>query len=152
MIKNLFNAPSGNKSSAQTLIGRGCEITGDLRFSGGLYVDGRIKGDVSSVEGQAANLSISESGEIEGDVSVANVVVNGSIHGQLEVAERLTLGAKSKVNGDVRYRLLRMEPGATVNGQLICVAEKRQEALEHVKAPAKAGKGGGRQHPEQIAT
>ncbi len=137
MIKQLLLGGSAPKPAVQTLIGRSTEVHGDVVFVGGLHVDGRIHGNVSSVEGQPAALSLSESGEIHGDVSVANIVVNGSIHGQLTVTDKLTLGAKARINGDVRYRLLRMEPGAAINGQLICEERGPVEALEHVKGASR---------------
>ncbi|MDP3857070.1 MAG: polymer-forming cytoskeletal protein [Stagnimonas sp.] len=116
-----------------TLIGRQTEIVGDVRFSGGLHVDGRIKGNVQSSGDKSTTLSLSETGAIEGDVRVANVVVNGRIAGEVRASERLTLGAKARIVGDVRYRVLQMEAGALVNGQLIYEGNEVMSAITHVK-------------------
>lgn len=132
MIKGLGGA--GTKPAAMdTLIGRQTEIVGDVRFSGGLHVDGRIKGNVQTAGDKAATLSLSETGAIEGDVRVANVVVNGRIAGEVRASERLTLGAKARIVGDVRYRVLQMEAGALVNGQLIYEGNEVMSAITHVK-------------------
>lgn len=145
MIKGLSG---GAKPAAmETLIGRQTEIIGDVRFAGGLHVDGRIKGSVQSSGDKMATLSLSESGSVEGDVKVANVLVNGRITGEVRVSERLTLGAKARIVGDVRYRVLQMEAGALVNGQLIYEGTEVMSALTHVKGEgardeAKAGGGG----------
>lgn len=106
------------KGAMDTLIGRQTQIHGDLSFGGGLHIDGRVVGNVSAGEA-GGTLSLSESGVIEGNVRVGTVVLNGQVIGEVRAGERLVLGAKAKVTGDVRYRVLQMEAGATVNGQLI---------------------------------
>lgn len=127
---------SGKGGAMDTLIGKQTEITGDVKFAGGLHVDGRIKGNVSSSGDKSATLSLSETGVIEGDVKVANVVVNGRIVGELRAGERLTLGGKARVIGDVRYRILQMDAGALVNGQLVYEGNEPVGAITHLKAEA----------------
>lgn len=130
----MIRGMGGSKPAAmETLIGRQTEILGDVRFAGGLHVDGRIKGGVQSAGDKAAALSLSETGVIEGDVRVPNVLVNGRIVGEVRASERLTLGAKARIVGDVRYRVLQMEAGALVNGQLIYEGTEVMSALTHVK-------------------
>lgn len=120
MIKAFSSGATPSKGAAMdTLIGRQTEIIGDVNFAGGLHVDGRIKGNVLSSSEKAASLSVSESGAVEGNVRVANIVVNGRIVGEVRSSERLTLGAKARIIGDVHYRILQMEAGALVNGQLV---------------------------------
>lgn len=122
---------SSSSSAVETLIGRQTEILGDIRFAGGLHVDGKVKGDVSTQENGAGALWVSESGMIEGDVTVANVVLNGSVTGDVHASERLTLAAKARIIGNVHYKLLQMEPGAMVNGQLLYEGADRTAALTH---------------------
>lgn len=134
MIKGFSSSPAPAKGAAMdTLIGRQTEIIGDVNFAGGLHVDGRIKGNVMSSNEKAATLSLSESGVIEGNVRVANVVVNGRIVGEVRASDRLTLGAKARIVGDVRYRILQMEAGALVNGQLVYEGSETVGAITHVK-------------------
>lgn len=112
----------GATTSVDSLIGRQTEILGDVRFSGGLYLDGRVKGAIVACSEKAATLSISETGSIEGDVKVPVVVLNGSVNGDVWATERLTLGGKARVVGNVYYRVLQMEPGALINGQLVHIS------------------------------
>lgn len=121
-----------------TLIGRQTEITGDVMFSGGLHIDGRIKGNIATAGDKTSSLSVSESGVIEGNVKVPSVVVNGRIVGEVRATERLTLGAKARIVGDVRYRILQMEAGALVNGQLVYEGTETVGAITHVKGEADA--------------
>ena len=106
-------------TSVDSLIGRQTEILGDVRFSGGLYLDGKVKGTIAANGERSATLSISETGVIEGDVRVPVVVLNGMVNGDVWATERLSLGGKARVVGNVYYKVLQMEPGALINGQLV---------------------------------
>ena len=101
-----------------TLIGQGTEINGDLVFSGGLHVDGKIVGNVIAEEGSTAILILSEFGCIEGDVKVPNMVLNGEVIGDVYCTTRVELASKSRVKGSVYYNLIEMAIGAEVNGGL----------------------------------
>jgi cytoskeletal protein CcmA (bactofilin family) len=112
-----------SNSTIDTLVGRtGC-IKGDVLFSGGLHLDGRIVGNVRAQGGEGgegtALLSVSEHGIIEGSVDVAHVVLNGSVRGDIMARERIELGAKARVNGNVYYGVIEMAMGAEINGKLI---------------------------------
>ncbi|HUP91399.1 MAG TPA: polymer-forming cytoskeletal protein [Solimonas sp.] len=102
-----------------TLIGRQTEILGDVHFSGGLHVDGKVKGKVIANTDKPASLSVSETGVIEGDVRVPNIVLNGAVSGDVHASEKLTLAPKARVTGNVYYKLVEMEGGALVNGQML---------------------------------
>ncbi len=106
-------------ASVDTLIGRQTELHGDVHFSGGLHVDGKIKGKIVADDDKSTVLSVSETGHIEGDVRVSHVVLNGTIIGDVYAAQRITLSSKARVSGNVYYRLIEMTSGATVNGQLV---------------------------------
>jgi cytoskeletal protein CcmA (bactofilin family) len=115
-----------------TLIGQGTEINGDLMFTGGLHVDGRINGNVVAEEGSSSILILSEFGHIEGEVKVPNMVLNGKIVGDVYGSTRVDLAPKSRVKGSVYYNLIEMAIGAEVNGGLIHQPHdaKPQRALE----------------------
>lgn len=103
----------------ETLIGGNTEIRGDVFFSGGLHVDGSIKGKVLSNPGEAASLSISESGSIEGDVSVPMLTVNGTVSGNVHASDQMILAPNARVTGNVYYNKLEVQGGAEVNGQMV---------------------------------
>lgn len=104
-----------------TLIGPQVTIQGDLVFSGGLYVEGRIYGKVIAEEGENAVLTLAEQGRIEGEVQVPVVILNGQLHGDVYAAERVELAAKARVTGNVHYKIVEMRAGATLTGRLIHV-------------------------------
>lgn len=102
-----------------TLIGRNTEIAGDVRFKGGLHIDGKVTGNVLADDDPDATVSISQHGTIEGETRVPAVVVNGAIHGDVYASERIELAADARVSGNVYYHLLEMSAGAEVNGKLV---------------------------------
>ncbi len=102
-----------------TLIGQQTEVLGDIRFSGGLHIDGTIKGNVVAERDSRSMLSLSEQGTIEGEVNVPFVVLNGVVIGDVHGGEHVELAAKARVTGNVYYNLIEMAIGAEVNGKLV---------------------------------
>jgi cytoskeletal protein CcmA (bactofilin family) len=102
-----------------TLIGKAARVQGDVDFTGGLHLDGRILGAVRADESRESTLSVSESGYIEGAVQVPNVVLNGTVHGDIHASERVVLGATAKVHGNVYYGVIEMTLGAQIIGKLV---------------------------------
>lgn len=102
-----------------TLIGRTVRVDGDLRFSGGLHLEGRITGSVTADPGASSRLSVGETGVIEGSVHVTQVVLNGAVRGDIVASERVVLGAQARVEGNVHYGIIEIADGATIRGRLI---------------------------------
>ncbi len=107
-----------------TVIGRETELHGDVKFHGGLHVDGVITGNVTGGTDAHCALILSESGSIKGDVRVANVILNGTVTGDVYVSERAELAPQARVAGTLYYHLLEMSIGAEVNGRLIHMEEE----------------------------
>lgn len=100
-----------------SLIALGTVIHGDLRFSGALHLDGRIEGAVLA-QGDDAVFTLSEHGQVQGEIRVPHAVINGQVQGDIHVSERLELAPQARIIGDVRYRTLEMAAGAQVNGRI----------------------------------
>ena len=107
-----------NKSTIDSLIGLSTNIDGNLYFKGGLRIDGNVKGNVIAEEDQGSMLIISENAMICGEVRAAHVVVDGTILGPVFSTELLELLPKARITGDVNYKALEMNSGATVTGLL----------------------------------
>ena len=121
---------SDRHAGKTTMIAKGTVIDGDVRFEGGLLVDGTIKGNVRADDGSEALLRLSEAGKIEGEIHVPNVVVNGKVNGDVHSSAHVELAAKAVVNGNVHYHLIEMVMGAEVNGSL--VHSQQKPAVEEV--------------------
>jgi cytoskeletal protein CcmA (bactofilin family) len=119
----MFGRKKSNRSFDLTrlssLVAEHMTITGDVSFSGGLRVDGRIRGMVASEDDTNGLLVLSDKGTIIGAVKVHNAVINGTIEGDLEVSQFLELQANARVTGNISYRQLQLECGATVDGKLV---------------------------------
>lgn len=107
------------RQEIHTLLGAETRITGDVAFRGGLHVDGTVIGNVSAEGVGESVVSISEGGVVEGTVVAGEVVVNGTVKGDVVARERVELGATARVVGNVVYGLIEMAMGAQVNGKLI---------------------------------
>jgi cytoskeletal protein CcmA (bactofilin family) len=117
----------GKKSRGQapinTLVGADTRVNGDIEFSGGFHVDGYVKGNVKATKDDTSVLIISERGCVEGSVHVPHVVLNGIVKGDVRATQRVELGPKARVIGNVQYKLIEMSIGAEVNGKLIHESE-----------------------------
>ncbi|ASW02824.1 bactofilin family protein [Paraburkholderia aromaticivorans] len=101
-----------------TLIAHDVRITGDLRFSDGLRLDGHVTGNVSGEPGGQTLLVLSDRGSIEGNVHGYDVVVNGRIVGDVIADHFVELQSNAHVTGSIYYQQLRMDCGASVDGKL----------------------------------
>lgn len=102
-----------------TLIGQHSEVLGDIKFSGGLHIDGIIKGNVYAENDGHSMLSLSERGTIEGEVNVPFILLNGVVIGDVHSSEHVELSSKARITGNVYYNLIEMAIGAEVNGKLV---------------------------------
>jgi len=119
-----------------SLIGAGTVIEGDLNFSGGMRIDGQVNGNVVATPGKPSTLVLSEMAQINGEVNVTHLVVNGMIKGSVTASEYLELQSKARVTGDVSYHTIEIQLGAVVDGRLLHAV-----AVEHEKVFAlKVGK------------
>jgi cytoskeletal protein CcmA (bactofilin family) len=112
----MFN--SKKQPPIKSLIAQGTEINGNISFSEGLRVDGKVKGNLVAAEGTRSILVISETAAIEGEIRADHVIINGRVIGPIQASELLELQPKAHIEGDVNYKALEMHQGATIAGQL----------------------------------
>jgi cytoskeletal protein CcmA (bactofilin family) len=115
----VFSKANKPQNRIDSLIGATTRIEGNVIFSGGLRVDGMVRGNVAAVADQPGTLVISADARIDGEVSAAHIVVNGVINGPVNAAETLELQAGSRVKGDVHYKTIEIHQGAVVEGRLV---------------------------------
>ena len=117
----MFGTKKGRSphNSIDSLIGAGTRIEGHVVFSGGLRVDGEVRGNISSENPQEGTLVISEKASVEGAVAVAHVVINGTVVGPVSASGSLELLPAARVTGDVEYHQIEMQQGAVIQGRLV---------------------------------
>lgn len=111
-----------------SLIGAGTRIEGSVHFTGGLRIDGEVRGSILAADGASSSvLVVSEHARIEGAVSVAHLVTNGTVVGPVAVTQSLEMQSKAQIVGDVEYAVIEMHQGAVIEGRLLHSANKPME-------------------------
>jgi cytoskeletal protein CcmA (bactofilin family) len=105
-------------NTIDTLIGAKTELRGDIVFTGGLRIDGKIRGNIIAQGEGNSTLVLSEHAEVTGDVTVPHMIINGKIDGNVRANERIELQNKAEITGDVTYKVIEIAAGATINGAL----------------------------------
>lgn len=121
--------PSKPQNRIDSLIGAGTIITGDLNFSGGMRIDGHVKGNVIATPGKPSTLVLSELSVIDGDVHVTHLVANGVVNGAVTASEYLELQSKARIIGDVNYQTMEIQLGAVIDGRLLHNPMSNQEKV-----------------------
>jgi cytoskeletal protein CcmA (bactofilin family) len=114
----MFRKQSKPQGQIDTLIGSSTRIEGNVLFSGGLRIDGAVRGNVSALPEQPGTVVLSEHARVDGEVQAAHIVVNGTINGPVHAGETLELQPSARVRGDVHYKSLEIHHGAVVEGKL----------------------------------
>jgi len=122
-----------------SLVGSNTRLCGDVHFSGGLHIDGVVKGNVIA-EGDDSMVTTSERGRVEGNVHVHNIVLNGEVVGDVYALNHIELASNARVNGNVYYNLIEMAVGAEVNGNLVHYDNRQDSGPEQSKSSSSANK------------
>src|SRR5919206_4596436 len=119
-----------------SLIGEATTIEGNVVFTGGLRIDGRVKGNVLASDDQPSTLVLSERARVEGEIRVSHAVINGTVVGPVYGAQYVELQTKCNVTGDVHYRTLEIQLGAVVQGRLVHQEEMPSPSAMPLGTPA----------------
>ncbi len=113
-----------------SLIGSATTISGDITFTGGLRVDGIVKGFIHSGSDEPSTLVVSEKATVIGEIRVSHVVIDGTVNGPVNATEYLELLPNARITGDVSYRTLEMQVGAVIDGRLLHVQQGTADVVE----------------------
>jgi cytoskeletal protein CcmA (bactofilin family) len=125
----------------ETLIGAGTRIEGDVAVTGGVHIEGFVRGNVTTSPGATAVLSIAEQGVVEGTVDVPRVVVHGEVKGDIRATDKVELGATARISGNVAYGIIEMAAGAVIQGRLMAAAGAGAPAAPEANVAATAAPG-----------
>jgi cytoskeletal protein CcmA (bactofilin family) len=128
-----FKKSNRVQNSIDTLIGADTRVEGDIHFSGGLRIDGAVRGKVSEPNANPSTLILSEHGHIEGPVNASKIVINGKVVGPVKADVFIELQPKARITGDVYYKSLEMHTGAVIEGKLVYLGDNTQEAIDEVE-------------------
>jgi cytoskeletal protein CcmA (bactofilin family) len=94
------------------LISSGTDITGDIKSTGDIRIDGSLTGNLNT----KGKVVIGQTGKVNGEIICKNSEISGAIEGRVIVNQLLILKASSKILGDIVTSKLSIEPGAIFSG------------------------------------
>jgi cytoskeletal protein CcmA (bactofilin family) len=103
---------AATRDAIENVLGRSCTVRGDLSAEGAFRIDGTVEG---SVESQAA-VVVGESGVVRGGVRGTDVVVAGTVIGDVVCSGHLEILAKGRIEGDISAKSMRIETGGVFRG------------------------------------
>jgi cytoskeletal protein CcmA (bactofilin family) len=128
--------PNKPNNRIDSLIGAGTTIEGNVIFTGGLRIDGEVRGSVSASGDQSGTLVVSEHARVDGEINVSHLVINGAVNGPIHSREFLELQPQARVTGDVEYNTIEMHLGAIVQGRLVHLIEEGMAKAVELKLAA----------------
>lgn len=96
----------------ETMIGEDAVINGEIILKGGAIISGKVVGNVETV----GTVRVTRTGVVKGDMEAGEATVGGTVHGNLK-AHKVILRSDSKVHGDIVYKQLMIEEGASFEGR-----------------------------------
>jgi len=123
-----------------TLIAAHTEVIGDIKFADELFVSGKVTGNVLA-DNEKATVVIGDEGCVNGEVRVPNIIINGLIEGDVYASNKVELAPQARVHGNLFYKLIEMQLGAVVDGQLLHeqnVGDAKNVHQLNVDSPAEA--------------
>jgi cytoskeletal protein CcmA (bactofilin family) len=101
-------------SNNTNVLSEGMEITGTIKFSNDMIIDGKVEGEIHSETG---TVTIGENAFIKGNIKAGKVKMFGKVEGSVE-ADACELKASSKLKGDLKAKAMTTEEGAVVDGRM----------------------------------
>ncbi len=114
-----------------SLVSRGASVEGDIRGSENAQIEGHIKGTIR-LDG---DIIISTSAVVEADIEGNNIIIKGTVIGNVTAHEHLEIQSTGKMNGDITARSIDFKDGSSFEG-------RSQMIKDHRKAGQAAGGGG----------
>lgn len=118
-----MRSTAADNGNIQTIIGQHARFKGELSFEGAVRIDGNFEGNIRASNG--ATLIVSEVAVITGEVDVPNLVLHGTINGNVRAGESLKMTKTGKLKGDVEYHVISLSEGASINGRCNRIEDKK---------------------------
>lgn len=91
----------------------GIEIIGSIKFTSDMIIDGKVEGEITSEKGR---VTVGENANIKGDITAGDVKLYGRVEGKI-TSQRCELKTNSRLDGDIKTKMLSMEEGAQLSGR-----------------------------------
>ena len=122
-------------SMEQATIGRSVVIKGDISGAESLYIDGRVEGTINFAD---SRVTIGRNAVIVATVTAKEVVVMGTVTGNIQCTDRLDIRSEGSLTGDVVTPRVCVEDGALLKGSVEVRTAQKQAQNEKAQAQAKS--------------
>jgi cytoskeletal protein CcmA (bactofilin family) len=123
---------NGNTTMEEvTIISSSVIIEGKLTSNGNVRIDGVVKGNVEA----KGNLTVGETGNIQGDINADSVTVGGKVEGVINAKDKITLESKAFLKGDLVTKVLVVDAGAIFEGKSSMGESKKPEKPSSLNLP-----------------
>ncbi|NCF75484.1 MAG: hypothetical protein GWO87_03300 [Xanthomonadaceae bacterium] len=124
----MFKNQQIDEKTIETIIGQSVKVKGDFQTSGGMQIDGELKGTLNI----GTDLIIGENAKIIANAQANRIMVSGKIKGNLKANESLEITETARIDGDLETKVLSTEPGAQINGMIKMseISEKEKNNLK----------------------
>ncbi len=120
-----------------TLLGRGATFEGKLTFEGTVRIDGRFKGEVFSDD----TLVIGEGAIVEAEIDIGEVIIQGTVVGNIKAKRSIEIHAPGRVKGDLHTPTLQIDKGVVFEGRSFMEGATKQGPPQPPKPAAVPVKG-----------
>lgn len=119
------------KIAFKSVLAAGCDIQGQLNFSGNYHIIGTVVGDIVDLDNKDAILWINKSARIKGNIICANLVLEGTLEGGVVASGAVEICSGATIIGDIEAEHLYVDSNAKINGRLNCLnGQQLEEVLQ----------------------
>lgn len=130
--------------AAETVVGTSVKLKGNLKSDGDITVDGSVNGEIKT----KGTVNIGPNANIIANVHAKNVIISGTVQGNVVATDRLNISESGRVYGDISANILSISAGALFTGkstmaenikepEMELVAEKEEVVTEETAAVTK---------------
>jgi cytoskeletal protein CcmA (bactofilin family) len=130
--------------TAAATIGKAVKVVGQIFSREDLYIDGEVEGTVEALEHK---LTIGPNGTVRATIKARELVVLGTIHGNVEAMDKIEIRKDAKLTGDIRTARIIIEDGAYFKGSIDIVKPEPVKAAAKAQASAQVAQAAPAAHP-----
>jgi len=133
MPESNLRTSSAPATESKTVLGRSVVVSGELSGAEDLLIEGQLEGTIRL---QEHTLTVGQHGQVKAEVNARQVVVLGTVHGNITARERIEIRKTGNVVGDLVSAGVAIEEGAYFKGSIDILREEERKATPSQPAPA----------------
>jgi len=127
------STPANEANRTQTMMGRSVVVSGELSGAEDLLIEGQLDGTIRL---QEHTLTVGQHGQVKAEVNARQVIVLGTVNGNITARDRIEIRKTGHVVGDLVSAGIAIEEGAYFKGSIDILREDEREATSAQPAPS----------------